>query len=151
MDDEWKSKVYATHSIDGGVSIVVPSNDYEGDRDEWIECVELDTVYWIDLYPIQLPGDRYFREAWRLVDNSIEICLEHAKEIHINNLRKVRDKRLKELDVEIVVAQEREDRDLVLDIILLRDKLRMMPEDEAFNVDDVDSLRRVFPSYLHID
>ena len=147
--DDWKTMVYACESMDGGVSIIVPALHYEGTEEEWLELNELTRLgHYLRLYPIQLPGDRYFREAWRLGKETIEIDLEAAKEIHLNNLRQQRNKRLAELDIEAIRSYESCSEEKLDRVIRLKEDLRKMPEDFALNVDNVEDLRHEYPSCL---
>ncbi len=51
--------------------------------------------------PQDLPNDRYFRNAW---DYSLEIDMIKARDIHMDNLRVLRDEELKALDIPNMIA-----------------------------------------------
>ena len=71
-----------------------------------------------------LPNDRTFREAWEYNNNSVNINMPKARNIHLNNLRIERDKKLVELDIETlkgndIQAEKQILRDLPANIDLL--------------------------------
>lgn len=60
--------------------------------------------------------DYYFREAWT-DDNdtdTVDIDIERAKDIHMNKIKKVRDRLLKELDIETLKGRDVQDEKQVL-------------------------------------
>jgi hypothetical protein len=148
--DDWFEKCYAIKNSDGGVSIVSPADNYEGDFVQWLKDVELDDMEFVSLFPIQLPADRYFRDAWRLVDSRVEIDLSAAKEIRINRLREARNRQLRDLDRQFIECFEKVDRDRISEIVIEKQQLRDMPNDDIFNTEDIDELKCATPSYLHI-
>jgi hypothetical protein len=48
----------------------------------------------------EMPEDRYFREAWRIGYGIVSVDMEKARQVHMEVIRKERDKKLKALDVE---------------------------------------------------
>lgn len=147
--DEWKEKVYVCSSVDGGVSVIIPSLAYCGSEEEWLKLNELTSeINYISLHPMQLPGDRYFRDAWRLVDDAIIIDMPRAIEIHIEHLCELRDKKLKELDLESLKILESGRVDGLDRILTQKQLLREMPEDSIFEVEDLTKLRNLIPDYL---
>ncbi len=147
--DDWQQMVYACKSYDQSVSVIVPAKDFKGTEKEWLELTELDAIDdYLVLYPIQVPGDRYFREAWEIVDDAIQVNLEKAKRIHIEYLCRERDERLRQLDIETLTAFEKGSIEKLERVIDLKEALRNMPEDDGFNVTDIDALRKFRPSCL---
>lgn len=47
-----------------------------------------------------LPQDRYFRNAWIVSDEKIDIDMDKAREIHMEKIRIARDEALEVLDIE---------------------------------------------------
>lgn len=45
-------------------------------------------------------SDRYFREAWDLVEGVVAVDMPRARDIQMNKIRNARDKKLQELDIE---------------------------------------------------
>lgn len=96
------AQVIAYQRLDG-VSIVIPTGE-----------VPLEVVLQKDVpagvnYKVidhsELPADRAFRNAW-IFNDGVEIDLTQAKQIHKNNIRRVREPLLQELDVEFQRALE---------------------------------------------
>lgn len=78
---------------DGGISIVIPITENAIRR-----CVPPGTPYRI--VPVsEIPTDRYFRDAWE-DDGKIKVNMRKAREIHLEKIRKERDKELARLDIE---------------------------------------------------
>jgi len=141
--------VYVCESIDGGVSIIYPAKDYEGSEAEWRGLNEIETMdRHLSLYPIQLPIDRYFRDAWEMGEHRIEINLEKAKKIHTDVLRRKRAKRFAQLDVESLRAYESGSEEKLARVIELKEDLRKMPEDPVLNTDNIEDLRDAIPLSL---
>jgi hypothetical protein len=78
--------------------------------------------------------DRYFRNAWEVVDSKIDVSIPKAQEVHLNNLRKMRNEKLKELDVEFQKALETGDDTLRLEVVTKKQELRDMPENVDFTL-----------------
>lgn len=102
-------RIIHTHD-DGRISIFTPAPK---ERLETSQGKMTDAEYWEHVYSklksnfswekdsleevkvSEIPEDRYFRYAWRA---GFEVDMEHARVIHMNEIRKFRDKRLAELD-----------------------------------------------------
>ena len=61
---------------------------------------------WRIINDSDLIPDRTFRNAWKDVNNKIEVDMPKAREIHRNNLRIARIEMLNTLDVEYIRADE---------------------------------------------
>ena len=108
---------------------------------------------YIVLNPIELPGSRYFREAWEICGDSVKVNIEKAKKIHIDNLRVERNKKLSELDFSISKIKEKpsssvQDRIDLNQIYVRKNMLRNMPKDTIFDIDDINDLMKAVPNYL---
>lgn len=95
--------------------------------------------------------DRYFRGAWDLDEISgIVININKAKEIHLNNLKNTRNKKLEELDrksirfisnISILQSIEKE-----------KEVLRDLPEKivaEMRDMDDLEAIKNYIPEELN--
>jgi hypothetical protein len=71
-----------------------------------------------------LPKNRLYRDAWIFKDKKISIGLEKSKEIQKNNIRSIRDKLLKEKDIEYMRALESQNNSKVDQIVVEKNKLR---------------------------
>lgn len=80
----------------------------------------------IDENSLNFPEDRYFRQAWTF-DKDINIDIDKAKEIHINNLRKERNLKLQELDIETM--KNITNKPKLIEIENQKQLLRDMPEE----------------------
>lgn len=113
-----------------GVSIIHPAGasvqdcmarakkDY-GDNIESLKVIDKD----------KLPKDRYFRDAWKPCDKKgIKEDLKKCRDIHMDNLRIERNKKLEKLDKEALLALEVEDKRKLMDIKIKKQELRHMPE-----------------------
>jgi hypothetical protein len=54
----------------------------------------------------ELPEDRYFRDAWRLVDGQLVVDIEAAKEVQRDEWRRLRKPKLDALDLDFMRALE---------------------------------------------
>lgn len=83
---------------DGGVSIIIPSPDWEGTIEELaVKDVPDDIDYQI-VDETDIPSDRTFRNAWKEGQGKPEVDMPKAREIHMGRIRIDRDKKLTELD-----------------------------------------------------
>jgi hypothetical protein len=54
----------------------------------------------------ELPEDRYFRDAWRLVDGQLVVDIEAAKDVQRDHWRRLRKPKLDALDLDFMRALE---------------------------------------------
>ena len=93
--------------------------------------------------------DRYFRNAWSIKENNLVVDMGKAKDVHINKLREIRNKKLQSLDAEYMKALEIHDNDAVSKFVELKNKLRDMPIDSIFDLPlTPDELKNTVPEYL---
>ena len=104
-----------------------------------IKCIVMDNS--------ALPDD-YFRDAWAVDDNMhITIDTFKAKQIQKNYWRKIRNKKLKELDYEFMLALEQDDTERIGKIKALKAALRDVTKIEL--PDDIESIKNTWPEILN--
>jgi hypothetical protein len=144
---------------DGGLSLLFPN--YEGMRTETEEDF-IDRIIAKDIPAnavnhqilseadyIEFLEDKTFYKAWFLQNGAIEINLVKAKEIKINDLRIIRDEKLKELDVQYMRADESGDSALKATIADQKQELRDMPQvAEQIEFQSIDELKAYLPNCL---
>lgn len=90
----------------------------------------------------EVPKDRKYRSAWNFNGQKIEINLDKAKEIKLKEIRKLRDEKLKELDIDFIKALE--DNKDTKNITIEKKRLRDLPqsiENRIFiSIEEIDSL-----------
>lgn len=99
----------------------------------------------------KLPKDREFRNAWtdKLPTESVDVDIDKAKEIHVGRLRKIRDKKLEKLDLELMRALEDDDKVKLKEIKAKKQALRDMPANlNLKNINNPDDLKLVKPKIL---
>ena len=97
-----------------------------------------------------IPDDIYFRDAWKQKENTIIVDIEMAREVHMNNLIIIRDKKLKELDSVYIESLEKKDgsEDKVS---AQRQELRNMESTYSTvlaNLSDLDQIKNFIPEIL---
>ena len=93
-----------------------------------------------------LPHDRTFRGAWT-IDCTVD--MDKAKEIWIDQIRIVRNERLKELDIEWMKAMENGENKEASNIAAVKQSLRDVTERQDIHTcKTVDSLKKYCPQVL---
>jgi len=130
----------------GVVAVVVPTKDIE-------KTIERAVLPYTDSYEIidksEIPTDRTFRNAWKKDGKKIKTDMPRARNIHLNNIRKKRDKRLKEKDIEWQIAMEKGLTDKAQAIATEKQTLRDIPQ--TFDLDqytEPDALKDACPDEL---
>jgi len=102
-------RVFAIKRLDGGVSIF-RSREQDWTRDLELHVRHADKAYGVVSYreiaEDSIPRDDQFREAWT-DDNpteTVDVDMGKARTIHMDNIRKLRDEKLRELDKETMKA-----------------------------------------------
>lgn len=96
---------------------------------------------------IEIPNGRYFRNAWKDT-GKIEVDLPKARNLHMDNLRVIRNKMLYDLDVQYLKALELKD-GTDAQIAAQKQLLRNMPQDYPLdNISDLDELKNYIPAIL---
>ena len=95
-----------------------------------------------------LPNDRYFRDAWAFnsVIGAIDVDLTSAKNIHLDNLRALREPLLKALDVEMLKAIEIGDDVLKAEVVQKKQALRDVTKITLS--DDLEVMKTQIPDIL---
>lgn len=93
-----------------------------------------------------LPSDRYFREAWKVNGESIEIDIEGAKEVQRNVWRRMRKPKLEALDLEVMQAVEKGQTAKRREAADKKQDLRDVTETEL--PDDLEAIRNTIPEIL---
>lgn len=93
-----------------------------------------------------IPSDRYFRDAWKVTDESIEIDIEGAKEVQRNVWRRMRGPLLTKLDLEVMKSVERGDAKRRRELSEQKQALRDVTETEL--PDDLEAIRNTIPEIL---
>lgn len=108
--------IYQSES--GGVSVIVPTGSVE----LALKDVPENTPYFL-VSTDDIPSDRYFRNAWEIVSEKLQINLDKAKEIHRDKIRAARTPLLSKLDVQFQRALETsaDTKDIVAQKQALRD------------------------------
>lgn len=101
---------------------------------------------YIAMNAADLPEDRYFREAWKLVDGALTIDIEGAKEIQRNHWRRLRRPKLEALDLAFMQALEANDSVAQAEIAAQKTALRDVTETELPN--DLTGIRFTLPQIL---
>jgi len=120
---------------DGSVAIMETIGDFHPTDciEKWHES-EKEKVQSVKIIEDEnIPADRYFRDAWVSIDEKINIDMSKAKEVHLNNLRVVRNKKLQELDVELMRALEKGDSQATSVIAEKKQKLRDITKHERID------------------
>lgn len=131
---------------DGGVSVVYPTGE-----------VTLETV--LSQIPESalnvrvadvkdLPKDREYREAWTDENPGpqVDVCMETAKEIHMERIRYARNAKLKELDG--VQLRHLGEPSRLHEVNVQKQKLRDLPATFELKADNPDALKALWPVEL---
>ena len=129
---------------EGGIAVSVPAPN-----------VDIQTVIARDIpqdcdYNIvdsaKLPNDRTFRGAWTM---DCTVDMDKAKDIWIDQIRIVRNERLKELDIEWMKAMENGENKEASNIAAVKQALRDVTErKDIHNCKTVASLKKYWPQVL---
>lgn len=95
----------AIKRTDGGISIMHLLNDdeLESSLRKWQEVHINEYVSHEIVTEADLPQDRLFRNAW---GHDLKVDMDKAREIHMDKIRKARDKAMKALDVETLKGRD---------------------------------------------
>lgn len=96
-----------------------------------------------------IPEDRYFRNAWVLNGNAVEVNMEKARVIHMDALRVVRNEKLAELDIQFSVALGKKDQTTADAVEAEREILRQIPQTfDLTQATTPEELKALIPSEL---
>ena len=85
-------------------------------------------VSWRQIALTEIPQERRYRNAWRDTGATIEHDMGHAREIHMDHIRKARNRAIVELDVPFMRALEKGDMKEQRDIGARKQALRDLPQ-----------------------
>jgi hypothetical protein len=126
-----------------GLAVIHPA---EGSTMEQLVAAVPPGANYIALPLAELPEDRYFRDAWELVGGALSINIEKAKEVQRNVWRKMREPKLKALDLAFMRALEANDEEEQFSVTLAKTQLRDVTETVLPN--DLDGIRNTIPTIL---
>lgn len=144
------SKVIVWTRPDGGLSICSPcisKDDMLGmsEAEAILRALEKDVP--LDAINVQimerskLPSDLYFRNAWELNVDKIEISKQKALDIHVNRIRYARGKELEKLDKAWMRASGQKNTQEADAIEAKRQYLRDLPQ--TLNLNDFNSVEEI--------
>lgn len=113
--------------------------------EDLVEVVPAGADY-IAMEVADLPEDRYFRDAWKLVGGALTIDIEGAKEVQRNHWRRLRRPKLLALDIAFIQALEAGDTVAQADIAAQKTALRDVTETPLPN--DLTGIRFTLPAIL---
>lgn len=122
-------KTIAIKKSDGGVSIMTIKDnaDVQSVLNKWAMHPRNDMVSYREISPDSLP-DEVYRESWKDTGLTIKHDLPKARNLHMQEIRKIRDKELEKLDVEYMKAIESGDGLLQDSIAADKQALRDLPQ-----------------------
>jgi hypothetical protein len=85
------------------------------------------------------PSSRYFRKSWYLEGDVVKVDIEKAKEEKLSIIRKLRNDKLKELDVEQLKGT---------DVSAQKQKLRDLPQETDLSKMNEEELENFLPEEL---
>jgi len=140
----------AYRNLEGGVSFICPSPEFCANPANTIDMLlrTLPLGVHFEVHCVEdIPSDRYFRNAWKL-DGGVSVDLDQAREIHMINLRVIRNEKLAELDVPFQRALE--DKDIIMqdNIATKKNKLRDMPRNVDLSGLTLEEIKAFIPKIL---
>lgn len=85
---------------------------------------------------VKLPKDRQFRDAWVMQRGEVKVDQKKAEAIHLDSIRKLRNKKLKTLDVEALKVITEPEK--LHAIEKQKQKLRDLPQQYQFDIKKPD-------------
>lgn len=133
--------------IERDLNISLSDSEYE--NFVRLKSIPLDALGVREIEDSEIPLDREFRNAWKDNQNSIGFDLIKAKEIQLERIRKAREPKLQELDIEYMKALESNDSVKLKEISDQKEVLRNITQPlidlEANSIDDI---KNAFPEVL---
>lgn len=128
-------KVRVFKNEDGFVSIIHPARKSKKEsetEDQWLarvfEKATPEGAIFKDIDILSIPNDRTFRGAWELTGDVVSVNMPKARVIHMDRIRILRNKKLKDLDVDYIMALETSDQANMSEIAALKKILRDIPQ-----------------------
>jgi len=139
------SQVIAYSKPAGGVAIVVTAPGVSLE-----EVIQRDIPSNVEIYTInsnQLPEDKEFRNCWELVNGSVSVNIEQAKEVWKDKWREARKPKLEQLDIEFMRALEQGDTIKQEQVTEQKQALRDVTDTPLPNT--IASIKSVWPEILN--
>jgi len=149
-------KVRAFENKDDGVSVIHPapkSRRQDETEEQWLARIfdkaTPEGAIFKDIDISAIPDDRTFREAWELNGDVISVNMPKARVIHMDRIRMLRNKKLKDLDVDYIMAMEASDQAKMDEIASLKSILRDIPQAFDLSVAETpEELKNMMPDIL---
>lgn len=138
---------------DGGLSIIIPViSQYDSEQQAVVRAfknVPKDATNVRIVESVDLIRDRTFRNAWRDSGTKIEVDMSIAREIHMERIRRIRDEKLKALDIEWIIAMGKKDQSKSDEVEIKRQILRDIPQTIKLDIAQTpDELKAIWPPEL---
>ena len=141
---------------DGSISIVYPapkSRRQDETEDQWLTRVfdkaTSEGAAFKDIDISSISADRTFRDAWELNGDVVSVNMPKARAIHMNRIRTLRNEKLKDLDVDYIMAMEASDQTKMDEIAVLKRTLRDIPKTFDLSVAKTpEELKNLMPDIL---
>lgn len=143
--------LYAITMNDGSVAVMQTVGDVKCEDEivKWPERERLKAVAWTEIDPSSIPGDRTYRNAWRLEGKAIGHDMTKAREIHRFKMRRARADLLAKADVEYMRADEAGDAAAKARTAAHKQALRDVTADPAIEAAaTIEELKAVWPDIL---
>jgi len=107
-------------------------------------------VEWHVVPKDSIPEDRTFRNAWTHDSSAIFVDMVKARDLKMGDLRKVRNAKLKSLDVTFMLALEKGDSEATKEIATKKQELRDLPQTVSMeHIDTPEALKDFTPEILN--
>lgn len=127
------------------------SNDYKvlNEIEKWEPALREKVLSHCPLNEDILPKDPYFRNAWIHDGDEIKVDLEKAKDIHREELRRLRKPKLERLDIKFMRASETSDEERKKEVIALKQYLRDITQHtDLVNAQTPEDIKNFMPDIL---
>lgn len=144
--------IYKIKKTDGSISIMRilnPSSTIEEELAKWSAGDRAKVVSYSEVDSVVIPDDRTFRNAWESINAHIAVSMLKAQDIKMNQLRTIRDEKLKALDIAMIRAVETGNQALIASIAASKQALRDLPQNETFaGITTPEELKSYIPPIL---
>ena len=93
-------------------------------------------------------ADRTFRNGWTISSDAVVVDMSKARGIHMDKIRRMRNKELAALDITFMRAVEDDDTDAQATIKAKKQELRDIPQTFDLTTDTADELKQKWPEGL---
>jgi hypothetical protein len=137
---------------DGSVAIMTTVSDDIDPSDEflkWSQEANDEIESHRPMEESEIPQDRYFRGAWIHKDDSIDVDIDKAKNIHRDVIRELRKPLLEALDIEFTRASESKDESKMKELIDKKNALRDVTQHSILlNASTPEEIKSFMPEIL---